>query len=312
MKNTSIPPRRFDPLLTGMRCPLAHAPSVPDRRRPATLPSETAPAPPRLGLLPMLGLAYPWSRLGTVVALGLVSFGLFAAQASAQEIIRLQPQSPLNLPEFIPPDKGQPDDSAAGGSRQPPLACLDTPVNNAVMALMPQLNDQLVQWTTRDRPSFFAYLPAGATKAVFSLRDESETYFHYEERTLQDQAGIAEFELPNHLPALSVNHNYTWTMVVSCDATITPDDPQWRGQIRRVSLDAVATDASPPPLNANSIDLAFWYGRHGVWLDALEEMAHLRQAQPLDPSVGQTWQHFLQSAGLESISMQPFIEAPEH
>jgi hypothetical protein len=241
-----------------------------------------------------------------------VSFGIFASQATAQEIIRLQPQSPLNLPEFIPPDKGQPDDSAAGGSRQPTLACLSTPNSSTVMALMPQLNQQLVQWTTRDRPSFFAYVPAGATKAVFSLRNATETYFHYEERNLQGQGGITEFTLPDHLPALSVDHNYTWTMVVSCDETITPDDPQWRGQIRRVTLDTLAADTAQPPLNATSIDLAFWYGRHGVWLDALAEMAHLRQAQPLDPSIGQTWQHFLQSAGLESISMQPFIEASEY
>ncbi len=257
-------------------------------------------------------LAYSWSQMGTVLALGMMSLGIFAPHATAQEILRLQPQSPLNLPEFIPPDKGQPDDSAAGGSRQPTLACLNAPAQSAIMALMPQLSDQLVQWTTRDRPSFFAYIPAGATKAVFSLRDQSEAYFHYEERDLQGQAGITEFALPHDLPALSVNQNYTWTMVVSCDASITPDDPQWRGQIRRVSLDTLATDASQPPLNANSIDRAVWYGRHGVWLDALTEMAHLRQAQPLDPSVGQTWEHFLQSAGLESISMQPFIEAPEH
>lgn len=110
---------------------------------------------------------------------------------------------------------------------------------------------------------------------------------------------------------LNVDRQYRWYFDIDCsvsassDYSATPDS--LTGIIERINLsDNVAQElnATPNPLNQVAT-----YAKHGIWYDALTELAQLRLQQPENPDFKQAWDKLLRDryVNLAKIYSEPIL-----
>ncbi len=166
-------------------------------------------------------------------------------------------------------------------------------------------------YTTESNPTLWFYVPYALNNdempAIFRLMTEdnqelySTTVFGEDtERSITP--GITAISLPEDEVALQVDEQYRWTLRVDCEGE-TPIFVE--GWIQRV--EALPEIQSQSPLVQASI-----FAQNGIWYDAVDRLAELRQDNPNDPDLMNAWTELLESVGLNAIAPQPFAQsAPE-
>lgn len=198
-----------------------------------------------------------------------------------------------------PPDQGYPPGSLRGGASRgdcPPVA---TPLT----ALAPA--ESVWGLTTRDRPTFWFYVPYSLTDdrpATFVLLDADRNYVYETSNIRSTQAGIIQITLPPHVPPLEINQRYQWTLMIGCEA----DNPIFtQGSIERIAPTAALSDRLA---RSTPAEQAVLFANQGIWYDALTTLAELHSANPTDQTVISDWHSLLQSVGLSDLADQPLID----
>ncbi|MBD2460764.1 DUF928 domain-containing protein [Oscillatoria sp. FACHB-1407] len=201
--------------------------------------------------------------------------------------------------EYIPPDRGAPGRREGGGTRgnclrgEPPL-----------IALIPNTN---FGTTLEARPTFYWHVPpTNSPLAEFVLLDAEDNEVYRTTFQLSGNPGIMAFSLKDQAdaPDLEVGKDYHWYFSLICDPGDRSGDIFAEGWIQRIAPPANLTNqlASTP-----AGDRATLFAQSGIWYDALNSLAILRQSQPRDPDVATQWTTLLRSVGLDAIANQPFL-----
>lgn len=212
---------------------------------------------------------------------------------------------------FEPPKQGMPTDTAGGASRDGGCAREDVSATSCVTPLMPENHYGL---TVSERPTFYLYVPETDAKEVFfSLVDENRNHHYQAKLPLDRQEGIIGITLPENAPALAVDRNYQWTVILIGDRGLRPDSPGVQGTVRRVELDATLARQIE---GASLTERAALYGENGIWFEALSTLATLEKngessaiasSSELE-NTDNIWQEFLSSVGLQAIATKPILD----
>ncbi len=242
-------------------------------------------------------------RLVNLITLGLL---LVAAEPTLSQSRVNSLENPNDLIAEVlfepPPDEGQPDDTSAAGTRgQCPQDIIATTSpdtasdKSSLMALVPTTNYGL---TAVSRPTFWVYLPkTSARQVVLSIREEGKNYHSQIFMPIKGEAGIIGITPPNDFSSLEVGKNYQWAVLLVCGKRPGPNDPFVKAWVRHVDI--------PQSKQGTDLEKASWYGRQGIWYDALTALARARQEKPDNNALASIWADFLESVGLEEIAGKP-------
>lgn len=157
--------------------------------------------------------------------------------------------------------------------------------------------------TTKERPTFFVYLPAtNAQTAEFILKDVDEEDVYRTSIPLSGQQGVVAFQLPEDSPVLELNKDYQWYFNVICQPSDRLRDVFVTAWVRRVQPKESLLTALK---NSNPRQHPIAYAQHGIWQDTLATLTELRQQRPSDATVTEEWNEFLKAVGLGKIPGGP-------
>ncbi|MEM9509679.1 MAG: DUF928 domain-containing protein [Cyanobacteria bacterium P01_E01_bin.35] len=208
---------------------------------------------------------------------------------------------------FEPPNRGTPQSSEGTGSRGD---CLDKSSLPPLKSLGGKTN---LKFTTSERPTFWVYIPytrSEASYGEFSLQD-GERDIYRTRFQLPTKPGIVGVSLPDTAVPLNVGRQYRWYFDINCSVSASSDysatPASLTGIIERVNLsDNVARELNT---TSNSLNQVASYAKHGIWYDALTELAQLRLQQPENPDFKQAWDKLLSDryVNLAKISSEPIL-----
>lgn len=207
---------------------------------------------------------------------------------------------------FNPPSQGAPGSAAAGGSR----GCGWRPGQKLLSPLVPA---DAMAFTVSEYPTFFWYVPErsslddnsahGSATLRFVLIDENQDII-YQKKLLAPSAGIMSHQLSQESAPLVEGKKYHWLVTMVCDTEDPSADPLIDGWVERIPVDA---ELQAELDNATESDRPSIYARTGIWHEALNSLAQLRQKNPEDQTVLSRWSEFLRSVGLGEFVEEPFI-----
>lgn len=162
--------------------------------------------------------------------------------------------------------------------------------------------------TTSERPTFWFYVPYTQDnrnlRAEFSLQDSTgEDIYRNKAIALPAKPGVIGVSLPDTVKSLEVNQSYRWYFKIRCNQQTASLPVYVEGEIQRINLDSGVTEEL---FAANPQQKIAIYAKEGIWFDALNMLAQLRQSSQ-DASVKKDWQSLLQSANLDNISTAPLV-----
>lgn len=236
-----------------------------------------------------------WQTLALPFALSIVSMGTIAAASWANY------RPPANL--------GKPGNREGAATRiaRPMLlresttgtaSCFTDP-SQKLTALVPQDNNGLSSELT---PSLYGFIPAntGATLAL-EIKNEAGQVLYKQSRTAPTQAGLIAWEIgTNGSSPLQYGQDYRWQFTLTClSGTESMTTESWlRPQVLSEQQQAEIKQSQ---------DQAMVFAVAGYWYDALDHLAHERQAQPQSSVVNQQWQSLLQSP---AVQLQGMVNQP--
>ncbi|MDX2215960.1 MAG: DUF928 domain-containing protein [Oculatellaceae cyanobacterium bins.114] len=201
--------------------------------------------------------------------------------------------------EYVPPDRGAPGRREGGGTRgnclrgEPPL-----------IALIPSTN---FGTTLEARPTFYWNVPPTASPlAEFVLLDAEDNEVYRSTFQLSGDPGIMAFSLKDqaNAPDLEIGKDYHWYFSLICDPDDRSGDIFSEGWIQRIAPPTTLTSQLAATAEG---DRPRVYAQAGIWYDALNSMANLRQTQPRNPEIATQWTTLLRSVGLDTLAEQPFL-----
>jgi hypothetical protein len=197
----------------------------------------------------------------------------------------------VKIPFKAPTNKPAPRQASTSQGASRGLLCAQSTAQSpvSVKALVPESHYGL---TSAERPTMLAYLPATSAKEVFfSIKDEAKQLHFETSLPISGEAGLLSLTLPDQAPALEVGKHYQWFLAVKCNGELRPSSPFVDGWIQRVqpnrSLSAVKTQAP-------SIDKAASLSAAGYWYDTLATLTQLKQQQPDNQDITQSWRDVLE------------------
>ena len=204
---------------------------------------------------------------------------------------------------FEPPQGNKPEYTVGGASRGKTCPLDSMEQNLAFTPLLPTNSRSL---TIESHPTLLVYIPeTSATTALLSMRDADEDYDFQAVVTVGDRPGIVSLSLPDDAPALDVNHEYQWSLILMCDNKLRPDSPIVQGDIMRVVSDRYLAEKLA---QANLLESATLYAQKGIWYDAVSSLAKLKNIKPQDQNVASSWENLLTSVGLVNVAKAEFVE----
>ncbi|MBE9046936.1 DUF928 domain-containing protein [Pleurocapsales cyanobacterium LEGE 10410] len=229
-------------------------------------------------------------------------FGLFStlpAIAENKTTVLFQPPSESERPEST---EGA---ASRGGSSGQSGVCASDRVSQSISsdrlnftALAPQRNYGL---TTLEHPTLWIYLPqTSAKQAILSIKQEGKTPHWQQSVSLTPKTGITGIKLSDDAPALEINQNYQWAVILVCGDRPNPNDPVVTAWIKRI--DQLENGDSNSPISG--LEQAAVYARQGIWYDALNILVAQRSSLSNWQNI---WGEYLQSGGLERFAKEPVI-----
>ena len=150
--------------------------------------------------------------------------------------------------------------------------------------------------TTLERPLFLFYLPYTQDLAGSSA-----------EFRLPAKSGVVSVSLPNTVKSLEVGQNYRWYFKVRCSSQTGRPPIYVNGYIQRINLDPrIIQELNTAADNQQKSKI---YAKEGIWFDALNMLAQLRQSSQ-NTSVEKDWQTLLESVELNNIATAPLVNSP--
>ena len=165
--------------------------------------------------------------------------------------------------------------------------------------------------TTLERPLFLFYLPytqdLAGSSAEFSLQDSQGTDVFRQKTALPAKSGVVSVSLPNTVKSLEVGQNYRWYFKVRCSSQTGRPPIYVNGYIQRINLDPrIIQELNTAADNQQKSKI---YAKEGIWFDALNMLAQLRQSSQ-NTSVEKDWQTLLESVELNNIATAPLVNSP--
>ncbi|EKQ69070.1 protein of unknown function DUF928 [Leptolyngbyaceae cyanobacterium JSC-12] len=221
--------------------------------------------------------------------------------------------STAKLPQFTRPPlpkRGAPGNAGRGaGSR----SCLmlakpsSQPMLNNLNALVPeeQVDKVTHVWglTTLEHPTLWFYIPydnAGIDSIGFTLQDEDGQLVQKVSVPVPQTTGLIRVKLSDAKPGLQVGRAYNWFFTVRGKCFGNPV-VFVEGWIARTSLDAAIHDRLQ---QASPSQQAALFAEKGIWYDALNLLATLRQSDPQDTTAIANWTALLKESGMEPLATQ--------
>jgi hypothetical protein len=236
----------------------------------------------------------------SVLIPGLSFFSEASAQSLRQNVGRLRLTDSYSARiGFVPPaSDGAPRRTHSGASRLP-----------SQCGGLPLLPENGLGLTANEQLSLYVYLSPGSVvhqgRLSVTAADDSEYYetlVDFPIEQLTEAGGVMEIDIPETLPALKSDQEYSWSLVLMCNGQLRPDSPVLNGAIQRV--------APVEKAQGNDISLAEKaeiYGEAGLWYDLLSTLAAMRGENPSDVEVAAHWSSVLQTVGLDSVTGAPLI-----
>jgi hypothetical protein len=174
-----------------------------------------------------------------------------------------------------------------------------------LMVLMPKLESEPKNFgtTVSESPEFLVYIPQTvARQAEFVLKDEEGNDLYRTIFEISGEEAIASLTLPSDEIKLESGINYSWYFSLICNPQDFRKNVETQGWTQRVELNPnlITTLETADPITRSQL-----YAENGVWHEAIAILAQLRQEQPTDPLLAQTWQNLLESANLVEIANLP-------
>lgn len=244
---------------------------------------------------------------GILVSLSDYSIPLLAQSSQITSNRPFQLQISFIPANTEPPDRGTPPASEGTGSRGDCFYKQDMPPPTRLVGSHP------LKLTFEKYPTFWVYVPytpQEATDGEFSLQDgDSEVYLtHFQ---LPATPGIVGISLPPTVPPLAVGKEYRWYFDINCPRSPSSDESaapaSLTGLVQRISVSAQLErelNAAKTPLQRIAT-----YARHGIWYEALAELAQLRLHEPKNPMLQKTWIELLsdRTVDLAKIAQEPIV-----
>lgn len=244
-------------------------------------------------------------NLMTVGLLFLSTAAPTIAQSTANQSV--QSDRTVRRVLFRPPqDNKKPKErTVGGGSRQDTYCRQDATFANlansrssksSLIFLVPPNNFGL---TMAERPKLWIDLPAtSARQVVLSIREEGTTHHSKTLIPITGDSGMIYLQPPADSPPLEVGKTYQWSVVLVCGTKPSPNNPGFETWVSRVDI--------PEPIEQKSVlEQAAWYGKQGIWYDALNSLIQVRRSQPDNQDLIRIWTDFLKSGGLKEIASEP-------
>ena len=169
--------------------------------------------------------------------------------------------------------------------------------------------------TTSEKPRFLFYVPYTQnlenSNAEFSLQDSEGTDVYRKEISLPQQPGVISISLPNTVESLKPERSYRWYFKVRCKQERGNLPIYVEGDIQRISLNSRLKQelkAAVEPRQKIAV-----YAKEGIWFDALNMLAQIRQSPVQDASLKaslkEDWQSLLDSVDLNNIATAPLLNS---
>jgi hypothetical protein len=163
--------------------------------------------------------------------------------------------------------------------------------------------------TTLEKPKFLFYVPyttdnLADSSAEFSLLDSKGNDVHRTQTALPAKPGVISISLPNTV-SLQPDQIYRWYFKVRCSNKKASLPIYVEGYIQRNNLDFRITEQLKTATNPQQ-KIAI-YAKEGIWFDALNMLAELRQSSE-NATTQRDWQSLLQSVDLGNVSTAPFVD----
>lgn len=174
-------------------------------------------------------------------------------------------------------------------------------------ALIPPTNLGL---TTDARPTFWFYVPYARSIDVefanFMLVDAAMNPVLEEPISvpLPASEGIVAVSLSSSDPALEVNQEYNWSMMIMCNPVVPERNPFVAGWIKRIPRNS----ALNLQLDSNSDQADYEvYANNDLWYNAITELGKERCQSPQNASLVQDWVQLLTTQDLTDIAEKPIL-----
>lgn len=156
-------------------------------------------------------------------------------------------------------------------------------------------------FTTAANPMVWVHVPGqtGFFQGQFALLDETQQVLTIETITLPETASVVG--IPVGTP-LEMDRTYYWVFSILETPERPSENPRVEGLIRRIEPTSALVTALDNTDNLR--DQAKIWASHGIWHEALTNLANLQQTTPSDTSQ-QDWHTFLESVGLNAIANTP-------
>lgn len=187
-------------------------------------------------------------------------------QATGQSAGQSAGQSPVQTllsvlaSTFQPPEDDAPQQTVPAGSRDEARCGGDSA---SMRPLMPDADYGL---TASERPALWMEMPDTHAQEVL-LVFQTEGGDDYARAQLPipqaNDQGFVQFQLPETAKGLAQGENYHWTLSILCEGYLSPNDPLFSGQIKRVapSKEVAQTLANTSVANQVAIlqGAGYWY-----------------------------------------------------
>lgn len=177
-------------------------------------------------------------------------------------------------------------------------------------------NDHVWGETISERPTIWLYFPGlapninpAAIKFELVLQSATNQPLYRTSLPLPTKAGIVGITLPAEQAALEPNQMYHWYIKAQCPAAPMQQQASvyMDGWVRRIIPDAALFSQLQQATPEQKFIL---YAEKGIWYDALNTLAQLRQNRPSDPTIARDWRELLKSIQLPYLASRPIIQSP--
>ncbi|MGB7416434.1 MAG: DUF928 domain-containing protein [Thermosynechococcaceae cyanobacterium] len=197
----------------------------------------------------------------------------------------------VKIPFKAPPSKPAPRRASTSQGASRGLLCAQSTAqaSMSVKALVPESHYGL---TSAERPTILAYLPeTSATEVFFSIKSEDKRLHYETSLPISGKAGLMSVTLPKNAPALESGKHYQWFLAVKCNNELRPSSPFVDGWIQRVPADRTVSSVTA---QSPSLQKAASLGAAGYWYDTLATLTQLKQQQPQNSEIAQSWRDVLE------------------
>lgn len=231
------------------------------------------------------------------ISITLSSVSVLSVQANSQTgFVDIQKAQTWKISQtFKTPNRGTPPVTAGGATRG---GCADK--EGYLISLLPK---QKLGLTVNKHPTFFWHKSNNDAKtAEFLLLDDNDNLVYETNFKLPKKTGIFAFSLPSEAPALKVNKQYHWYLLVNCGSEETDDMITLEGWIERTNPNLALR------IKLNNLSPKYRskvYADAGIWHEAITNIAEQRCTFPSDSSVMLNWNKLLSSVGLSKVVSEP-------